>query len=158
MIEILQATDWPRLKKLRIAALKDAPDAFASTLEYALALSDSEWEEGLQVLPTFVIKSKHKDMGFVRCEPDKKDRSQVFLISLWVDPKARGQGLGEELVQASVAWAREARYEQLLLDVAIENSAAVGLYKKLAFKSTGETGAMAYPRQYIVEQRMVLKL
>jgi hypothetical protein len=40
-----QAADWQALRQLRLRALADAPDAFASTLEAELAFPDEVWRQ-----------------------------------------------------------------------------------------------------------------
>jgi hypothetical protein len=40
-----QAADWEALRQLRLAALADAPDAFASTLEAELAFPTELWQQ-----------------------------------------------------------------------------------------------------------------
>jgi hypothetical protein len=50
-IERLRPLDWARLKRLRIAALIDSPDAFGATLASARARSPQQWREQVQSLP-----------------------------------------------------------------------------------------------------------
>jgi hypothetical protein len=38
------AADWPALKQLRLAALRDAPTAFGVTHAQALGNSDAQWQ------------------------------------------------------------------------------------------------------------------
>jgi len=158
MIERLQPEDWMRLKKLRLAALSDSPDAFGSTLDGALGYSDSDWENGIHDLTTFVAVVDEVDQGMLRCVPDKDDPSSMFLISMWIAPEARGSGLAEKLIQITVEWARSKSYKQLLLDVADNNNAAIKLYSKLLFEPNGETGTLPFPREHITEHRRVRKL
>ena len=40
-----QAGDWKALRQLRLQALADAPDAFASTLEAEVAYPDEVWRQ-----------------------------------------------------------------------------------------------------------------
>ena len=74
-IECIQADQWRRFKRLRLAALEDAPDAFGSTLAYAEKLSDEDWISGCQQLTTFVAATEHQDIGLVRCVPDRGESS-----------------------------------------------------------------------------------
>jgi len=47
-----QAADWETLRQLRLAALADAPDAFASTLEAEVAYPDEVWRQRAEGGPT----------------------------------------------------------------------------------------------------------
>jgi hypothetical protein len=40
-----RAADWEALRRLRLRALADTPDAFASTLEAEVALPDEFWQQ-----------------------------------------------------------------------------------------------------------------
>ena len=60
------------------------------------------------------------------------------LISMWVDPRVRGTGLGRQLVAAIVDWARRRGARALQLWVTEGNKAAVALYEQSGFQRTGE--------------------
>ena len=158
MIERLQLEDWMRLKKLRLAALSDSPDAFGSTLDSASKYSDTDWKNSIRDLPTFVAVKDHVDQGIVRCAPDKDDTSSLLLISMWVAPLARRSGLAEKLILVSLEWAQSKGYKQISLDVTDNNNAAIKLYGKLMFEPNGETGTLPFPREHITEHRRVRKL
>ena len=77
---------------------------------------------------------------------------------MWVDPSARGQKVGEKLIDAIVSWARARGVSRLLLEVADDNAPAVALYDRRGFEPTGETGTLPPPREHIHEHRRSLKL
>jgi len=154
----LQPGDWARLKKLRIAALTDSPDAFGATLPEALARRSQEWREQVQALPTFVAMSDDRDVGLVRGAPNDNDSDSAFLISMWVTPDERRHGAGKHLVHTVVDWARAQGFKRLLLDVADRNAPAIALYARLNFLPTGGTGSLPPPRSHIREHRLALDL
>ena len=76
------------------------------------------------------------------------DRSYGFVdertpeITLAVAPSARGRGLGEALMQALVAAARQEGHPALSLSVEEDNRRALGIYTRLGFRRVGgEDGA-----------------
>ena len=158
VIERLRPDDWERLKKLRLAALKDSPDAFGSTLESALRYTDADWHKSISELKTFVAVKDELDCGLLRCAPDRDEPTSTFLISMWVAPQARCYGLAERLIQASVEWARSNGYKEIKLDVADNNVSAIRLYSKLSFEPNGEIGTLPFPREHITEHRRVRKI
>ena len=65
-IEHLSAGDGERLRAIRLRALRDAPDAFGTTLEEAAAQPPESWDRQLEQLATFVATGGGYDLGLVR--------------------------------------------------------------------------------------------
>lgn len=59
-----------------------------------------------------------------------------------VDPARQGQGLGEQLLRAVIAEARERGIRMLTLRVIPTNARAIALYEKLGFVRTGDEEGM----------------
>ena len=57
------------------------------------------------------------------------------LVKLYVAKEARGTGLGKQLMEKSMNWAKEYGYTQVYLESMPELSKAVSIYEKLGFKS-----------------------
>ena len=57
----------------------------------------------------------------------------AYLQRLAVDPKAGGNGLGTDLVRASLGWARERAASKVILNVKPGNERAKHLYERLGF-------------------------
>jgi ribosomal protein S18 acetylase RimI-like enzyme len=55
---------------------------------------------------------------------------------LYVRPEARGQDLGRRLVEAVIAFARNAKHERILLDTLASMRRAQELYASLGFEPT----------------------
>ena len=157
-IERLEPSEAARLRAIRLAALRDAPDAFGGTLEESSSRPRSAWSAQLEALPTFVASAAGTDVGMARGGPAEQDPDAAFLLSMWVAPSARGAGVGEALIAAVVAWARAEGYARLLLDVGDENARAVALYARCGFVPTGEVSTLPPPRTHVREHRRVLHL
>jgi hypothetical protein len=90
-----QAADWEALRQLRLAALADAPDAFASTLEAEVGFPAEVWRQRAQGGPAsanFIVREGGVDVGLaaIFAEPDAPGR--MHLVSMWVAPGYRRQG------------------------------------------------------------------
>jgi ribosomal protein S18 acetylase RimI-like enzyme len=136
-----QAADWEALRQLRLRALADAPDAFASTLEEEVAFPAEVWRrraEGGPASANFIAREGGVDVGLaaVFAEPDVPGR--MHLVSMWVDPRYRRRGVARALVDQAVRWAAERRAREVILWVADQNTAARRLYERLGFRPTGE--------------------
>ncbi|MEM9487343.1 MAG: GNAT family N-acetyltransferase, partial [Cyanobacteria bacterium P01_F01_bin.116] len=122
-IQRLSLDDYARLRSIRLTALQNAPQAFETTFQTAVAFPPESWQRQLQNLPTFVAVVDGVDSGMVRGAPHSDEPSSAYLLSLWVAPKARGLGIGQALIETVVAWARLETYARLVLEVAEENGA-----------------------------------
>ena len=98
------------------------------------------------------------DVGIVRSERDKTRIGTAWLISMWVAPDARRQGVGGALIDAIIDWARSSGLNRLLLDVADNNGAAIDLYARKGFEPNGEVSAFPPPRQHVREHQRELRL
>jgi putative acetyltransferase len=57
------------------------------------------------------------------------------LVKLYVAKEARGTGLGKQLMEKSMNWAKENGYTHVYLESMPELSKAVSIYEKVGFKS-----------------------
>jgi GNAT superfamily N-acetyltransferase len=157
-LDRLTADEGARLRAIRLRALRDAPDAFSATLDDAASRRPEEWARQVVDLPTFLAVRTGVDVGIVRCFRDSGWPRTAWLISMWVAPTIRRQGVGAALVDAVIGWARDSGVSRLLLDVADQNSPAIDLYARKGFVATGVTGTMPPPREHVREHQRELKL
>ena len=158
MIERLRSGEGPRLRVIRLRALADAPDAFATTVAEAEVRGPQDWEAQIEALPAFVWREGGVDLGLVRGAAHDHDPQAGYLISMWVAREARGRGIGAALVGGVVAWARGRGLRRLVLDVGAHNAPARRLYERAGFIATGVTGALPPPRGHLREIEMALEL
>jgi len=59
---------------------------------------------------------------------------EVELISMWVAPFARGQGVGDELINTIVQWTISQQKRRLMLRVLAGNDRAAALYIRHGFE------------------------
>jgi ribosomal protein S18 acetylase RimI-like enzyme len=153
----MQPADWRRVRAVRLRALADTPDAFASTLGHELSMPDEQWSRRLvtQDAATFIAVSGDHDIGIVvgATLPDA-----AGLFAMWVAPEARGKGVGDALIRAVVGWAQENGHERLVLEVGDWNRSAIDLYRRNGFTPTGQRGTMPSPRTHITEHQLALAL
>src|SRR5579872_5856529 len=99
--------EWQILRDIRLEALRDAPEAFGSTHDEQAALEEADWRRAISLGGTFLAyvteANRAKPAGTV-CGLHEKPGT-VELVSMWVRPQARGDGIGEALVTAVVDWA-----------------------------------------------------
>lgn len=157
-IQRLSIDEARRLRHIRLRALADTPDAFGSTYAEVAAHPLAEWSKQLQEIATFVAVHDGKDLGLVRCASDEHHHDIAWLISMWVTPEARGQGVGNALIDAVIECARSSGASRLLLDVGDYNQQAIALYARKGFQPNGQTGSLPAPRNHIREHQRELRL
>ncbi len=154
----LRPGDEARLKVLRLRALQEAPGAFATTLDEARGWPDERWRAQLEELTTFVAVSGGIDVGLVRGQRDPDTPASAWLLSMWVSPDYRHRGIGRQLIDAVVAWARDAGCDRIVLEVSDDNTAAIACYAAQGFVPNGRTGALPAPRSHIGEHQRERRL
>ena len=131
------------LRRVRLAALADAPSAFGSTYAAEADRPDAEWAQRASAgsagseRATFFAYLDDGVVGLVggyRVEPSS---ATVELVSMWVAPHARRRGVGAALVDAVIRWATETQATSIALWVTCGNAAAEALYGSKSFVGTG---------------------
>jgi ribosomal protein S18 acetylase RimI-like enzyme len=150
------AGDEAALRDVRLQALRDAPDAFGSTLERELARTTEDWRRWMTPGATFILYDFETPRGLVAGARREDDSSVVQLMAMWVDPALRGTGAADALVSALVAWAVADGAREVRLRVVKDNDRARRLYERHAFCVTGPE--ILRPRDGVVELEMQLAL
>jgi GNAT superfamily N-acetyltransferase len=133
--------DWERIRDVRLAALRDAPDAFSSTLEGSEGQPQWRWEgwatgEGWGATVATFVEEPRPGAGFTALATAaafKDDPRVVHLFAMWVAPEARRSGIGRELVERVVSWAAESGAAEVFLRVTEGNDVAARLYRACGF-------------------------
>jgi GNAT superfamily N-acetyltransferase len=102
--------EWATVRDVRLAALADAPDAFASTLSREASRSEPQWRCRIRAWPWFLAWRAGAPAGLVAAVPDQPasgppaaGRRAWHLVSMWVSPQARGGGVADLLIGAVMA-------------------------------------------------------
>lgn len=156
-IRPLAPIDAASFRNIRLEALKENPEAFASTFEQEKNQSQRWFEERITNSDIFGAFSKDELLGVVafRRNEGSKMNHKAILWGMYVRPKARNAGLGSRLIEAILKHSVE-RVEQLQLNVVSENKAALRLYKNAGFVEYGrEAKALKQDGHYYDETLMV---
>ena len=143
-LELITAHNAMVFKDVRLRALLDTPTAFSSTYAEESKLTDNDW------LKRAAQWSSEKSVGYLAMDAyascgiasgllDQADAMRAHLLSMWVAPTHRRQGVGRALVEAVVSWACSQNVRTLLLLVTSNNDSAIEFYQRLGFSLTGKT-------------------
>ena len=138
------------LKAMRLAALRDAPGAFAQTFAAVRHKTDEDWARDAAR-----YASAATDACFLA-----EDGSQITgmggvfvadahgeLVAMWTRPDARRRGAARRIIDAVAAWCRQTGLSELRTGVVDGNAAAATLYERAGFVPTGEVRALADGRR-----------
>jgi ribosomal protein S18 acetylase RimI-like enzyme len=150
----IRADEAQALRAIRLRALADSPAAFGSSLERERGFDDALWSARASEssagtrAATFVAEDDEAAdvewLGLVTVlgigHEAVGGREAAELVSMWIAPVARGQGLGARLVQAAVDFAIACQAPAIELSVTRGNDAALGLYQAHGFVLCADTG------------------
>jgi ribosomal protein S18 acetylase RimI-like enzyme len=143
-LRIMSADDWRTWRSLRLAALTDAPGAFGSRLQEWVNAPEDRWRQRLSIPGAIDLLAFDADenaaVGMATGTPDEDDGGRAQLISMWVDPAARGRGVATALITAIAHWAASYGAATLALSVMPDNAAARRTYEGNGFIVSREPG------------------
>ena len=105
-----------------------------SVLEEELSLSTLVGEGGLPL--TLVVAGEVAGQLLVSRRPERY-HSHIGEVAIIVSNRCRGLGLGRQLMETAVEWARAVGLTKLSLAVFTSNEPAIRLYRSLGFEEEG---------------------
>ena len=142
-IRQVRAEEWRGWRETRLRMLRDDADFFSTRYDDMVREPDATWRDwvadaaagGQKIL--FVAEEGDRWLGVVGAFA-RVDPQEVQLISMWVDPEARGRGLARDLIHAVARWAEERGSQRVVLFVQEANEPARALYERAGFRVTGD--------------------
>jgi len=135
--------DGGRLASLRRTALTADPDAFYRTVAEEADHPADHWVDRLSDPRShwvIGVDEQGRDVALGAVVPYHEDPRDLTVISVWVQPTARGRGIARALMVALIERACIDAPPGVTLWVADVNAAAEALYEELGFERTGRTG------------------
>lgn len=166
----VDAEEWRLLREVYLRALEDSPQAFARPRADEERLPEEVWRRRASrdlCLLAWAAGEAGRHAGealglviAVRLPRGLPSRpgSSAATFGVWVAPAARRRGLGGQLVDEVLCWARAGGCDVLVMNVAEGNAAAVRLYERRGFVLTGVAAPLPPPRSHIRKLEMALKL
>ncbi|OZY41747.1 GNAT family N-acetyltransferase [Pseudomonas fragi] len=141
-IELLEPANAKAYRQLMLEAYALHPEAFVSSIAQREKLPLSWWEakldDELSALFGAFVDSQLVGIVGLAFEPWEDARHKATLFGLYVNEAFRGQGLGEDLVQAVLSLAeQEPEIKVIELSVSANSHAALALYKRCGFAQSG---------------------
>jgi GNAT superfamily N-acetyltransferase len=134
--------EWVTLREVRLAALADSPQAFASTLERELGFGEQRWRSWIESSSVFLAWRDGQPVGMAAGVADDARRADSVpgswhVVAMWVRPQERGRGSAGKIIEAVAERARASGAARLVLWVTDVNPRAGAFYERLGFRRTG---------------------
>jgi ribosomal protein S18 acetylase RimI-like enzyme len=123
--------------------LREEAAYFSTQYEDAVREPDTTWQawvgEAAQGAEKVLLVAEDDDsvLGVVGAFR-RLDPGEVQLVSLWVDPRARGRGVARSLIRAVAGWAQGLGAGRVVLFVQEANAPGRALYLRAGFRPTGD--------------------
>lgn len=138
-IERVAVDRWEDVRRTRLRALADAPDAFLSRLADEQAMTDDAWRARLaRTDAATFLAGDDGTAGMATAVRSAHVPDAVELVGMWTAPEHRRTGVGVALVDAIVECASEWGAALVLLDVATGNDGALAFYERCGFAPTDD--------------------
>ncbi len=138
-IRRLAKGEWPLYRQVRLAALKDAPEAFSTTYESASQRSPESWAAQADAAAegsdrfTFLVLKKDEPVGLASLYRDADGSGQGEMIQVWIAPALRGGRLAGELLDFIFRTAQNHGFGRIRAEVFMANERARRFYEKHGF-------------------------
>jgi GNAT superfamily N-acetyltransferase len=143
-IRRLRAHEAARLREIRLRALRDSPEAFADTYDSADAELPRYWqrfadasEEAQRSVNVVAVDGDDHWVGMGAAYLYEDQPETAGFAAMWVDPDARGRGVGRGLLDALAGWARSRGATKAVIWHTEGNAVAENLYRDWGFDPTG---------------------
>jgi GNAT superfamily N-acetyltransferase len=139
----ITADDWQLLRTLRLASLRDAPEAFGQTYNNAALEPDAEWQSAARASAKGDRRAWFlffDDAGLAQglVQARRRPAADCLVFSMWVAPGARRGGSGRALLGAVESWARGWGAQRIVLWVFGANEGAQRFYERTGFRFVPE--------------------
>ena len=150
-IERASASDADRLREIRLASLRDEPDAFGSTLAEAEQFGPAQWKLMAANWNYFLATNDGQVVGMAGGGRYQRMTHARWLYGMYVRPEVRGSGVAARLVSEVAQWARHEGVGTLGLHVTTTLARARAFYFRLGFVDLGPAEPMDRDRTLFLQ-------
>ena len=148
-------------REIRLTALRDSPENYASTYDDWDRRTDADYRAILRTERVFAVFDGPVAVALAGLVNEEKSKMahRTTLAMVFVDPERRGSTAADVLMKGVIDQARADGRKQIEAAVNAENARAIRYYKRYGFEKIGKTPrGFVHKGRYIDEVLMVLML
>ncbi len=151
---------WPEYRQIRLAALREEPQAFARPLGEEKKYAIPKWRERAENDYTLLAFENNRPIGVISAYVSEEEGERIaHIISVFVLRQFRGRGIGKELFGATLEKIKQdPDIKKVVLSVNKEQVPAVRMYRQFGFQITGEKPQLLGDGREHLEYEMELTL
>ncbi|MET8798500.1 GNAT family N-acetyltransferase [Nocardia sp. NPDC004568] len=155
-IRRLEPNEWRINREIALAMADHDGLDFPSRRADMEKKTEREFLADFDRLESFVAFRDGRPVGRIRLLHGDDPRVPE-MKAVWVSPDARGGGISDQLMAATLTWARRHECSAVTLWVRENNEHAVNLYLRSGFRPTGDSGPhFSEPELRLIEMRIDL--
>lgn len=134
-IRQLHSNDVHDFRTIRLSALKNNPEMFASSYAIEVKKPLAVFQNVITTHTIFAAYHQHKIVAMLILQQNNDSNMihQANLYGFFVEPDFRKQGIAKQLLKTAIAYG-QTDLKCIMLSVMVDNIAAIQLYKTLGFK------------------------
>ena len=157
-IKLLVPDEWPVLRDMRLAALRESPNAFLATYENEKGFDELRWRAEFGRGEWIMSLQGDEPAGIVGCTREvDTPPDECYLEYIWVAPEWRNKGVAHNMITDVLDYLRKSGMRRAYLWVLDGNDAAVRLYTGVGFISSNNRQPLE-ARPGRTEERMQFNL
>lgn len=137
-VRLLAENEWQLFRDVRLAALRDAPEAFVARHDDEAAYDQDFWCERMGRATRIVAERADEPVGLVCVGLHNDDPETGEVFGLWTAPTVRGQRVARGLVTSARQKAASDGCKLLYFWVDSNNASAVAFASSFGFRPTEE--------------------
>lgn len=140
-VHALGGDDWQAYRQMRLAALRESPEAFVSSYDEEKDYDEDFWRLRMSRSTRLVAVQDTQPVGIVSIG-QSSDEDVAELFGMWVEPTLRGAGVARALTEEAARHAQATGHRALQLWVPSDNGRAVAFFSGHGFRPTDERRPM----------------
>lgn len=135
-IEEMKSSDWEQVKNIYLQGIKTGIATFQTECDLP---TFETWNNSHINSCRLVARSENNILGWVALSPTSSRcvYSGVAEVSIYINEKYKGQGVGTALLTGVIKLSEENGYWTLQAGIIKENIASIALHKKCGFREIG---------------------